>query len=138
MAKKNRKLPESVDLYDVCYSVGDDDFIFDVEAFMDNDGIGAYEFWGAQCFDRGHDFVGSFAVKNIRFDETGNPCPYGEALERIKTALEEDKGLLEKVEQEAVELLDGGDDEPPEKDPWDFQTDQEPDFDTDRSVGEDL
>lgn len=32
---------------------------------IDNDGIGAYEYWGAKCNDVGEDFVD---VKNIRWD----------------------------------------------------------------------
>jgi len=28
-----------------------------IKTFVENDGIGAYEFWGQRCFDRGTDFL---------------------------------------------------------------------------------
>lgn len=38
---------------------------FEAEPRWENDGIGAYEYWGAKCFDKGHDYVS--------LEHNGNP-----------------------------------------------------------------
>jgi hypothetical protein len=35
---------------------------------IENDGIGPYEFWGQKRFDRGHDFVGDFAISDLTIE----------------------------------------------------------------------
>lgn len=40
----------------------DIDFEVDVTYSMENDGIGAYEYWGAKCYDRGTDYVDVYSI----------------------------------------------------------------------------
>jgi hypothetical protein len=42
----------------------------EVETFGDweNDGIGAYEFWGQNCYDRGQNY---FVIEEFNWDKTG-------------------------------------------------------------------
>jgi len=34
-----------------------------------NDGIGAYEYWGARGFDKGHDYIEDFSIEDVTIPE---------------------------------------------------------------------
>lgn len=45
------------------------EYDFDVE----NDGIGAYEYWGQRCYDAGTNYVGDVRVESVEFDAAALP-----------------------------------------------------------------
>lgn len=38
--------------------------------YVANDGIGAYEYWGMKCYDRGHDYLTVESIIPVFTDET--------------------------------------------------------------------
>ena len=79
------------------------DFEAEIEA-MGNDGIGAYEYWGARYFDRGIDYVESFLVKIKSID--GNSPIQNKVKERVLTFLYEDPNTQEWITEQLAEKAD--------------------------------
>lgn len=71
-----------------------------------NDGIGAYEYWGAKGFDAGRDYLEEFnfeklAVFSERRKEYVKPSP--RLHEKLKEYLYEDEKFVTKIEEELYE-----------------------------------
>jgi hypothetical protein len=71
----------------ICFpEIGGNDINVRVEYYIDNDGIGSYEYWGQKCFDAGSDYV---EVENIDPVFTDEPEERrAEIIEFIKTEFE--------------------------------------------------
>ena len=52
---------------------------FQAQPRWENDGIGAYEYWGAKCYDKGHDYV---SLEHYG-DPTWNEADYTEDENRV-------------------------------------------------------
>lgn len=83
----------------------------EVEYIWDNDGIGAYEYWGAKGFDSGVDYVN---IEKATWDKTGfTPEEVAQVEKLIDKNLED---WAAEIEEEAAN---------------DFDEPDEPDFDFD-------
>ena len=94
---------------------------FDVE--WDNDGIGSYEYWGAKCFDKGHDYAVlddySADITEHLADGTEVDIPESDPIfksvnECVSTKLEKHIANLE------IDKDDGDYDDPRDYDPPDY------------------
>lgn len=45
------------------------DFAAEVTYEIGNNGIGAYEFWGQKCYDRGHDYIENIILEKVIVDK---------------------------------------------------------------------
>lgn len=73
----------------------------EVEYEWDNNGIGAYEYWGAKCYDKGTDFV---SVVGADWDKT-DFTP--EEVEEIESVIESKRdNWAEELENEAADAAD--------------------------------
>lgn len=67
----------------------DIDIDVDVEFEILNNGIGAYEYWGQKCYDKGTDYL---KVIGVEWDKTGFTS---EEVALIEAKIEEEKGEWE-------------------------------------------
>ena len=63
-----------------------------------NDGIGAYEFWGAKGIDRGTDYVEEFEINNLIVSYPDDRVVVNKALlEEIKDKIYDTNAVYEKI-----------------------------------------
>ena len=61
-----------------------------------NDGIGAYEYWGAKGFDHGTDYIEEFTVERVFELDTAKEFSE-RSREAIQYVLQDDHGFLDKL-----------------------------------------
>ena len=66
----------------------------EVDGIWENDGIGAYEYWGHRGFDKGHDY---FVIESAEWDKTGFTP---EEIKEIEAAIDA------KTEDWATEIME--------------------------------
>lgn len=69
----------------------------EVNYHMENDGIGAYEYWGARCFDAGHDYPEIDDIKPVFTDKKEQFERFIPVMKYIEKHFEE---LAEKLTEE--------------------------------------
>jgi len=75
---------------------------FTGDCSIENDGIGAYEYWGAKCYDPGRDYA--IMDDNLTWDRTKYTDEQNAAIEAFdKTKL--DERFCEQFEQEREERM---------------------------------
>lgn len=97
---------------------------FDVE--WDNDGIGAYEYWGAKCYDKGTDYavLGDFVATIVEHLADGTEQEISESDPIYKSVLSAVESRLEShIQNLELDKDDGDYDDPRDYDP------PEPDYD---------
>jgi len=62
------------------------EFLIEFSADIENDGIGAYEFWGQKCVDRGTNYIGDITFNET--DLTDEEIALAEALVEERDVLE--------------------------------------------------
>ena len=91
-----------------------EDVILDIDILsIGETGIGPYEYWGAKCYDHGHDEIDEWAITQI-MDEAGNPLPKAENTALIKEMELDDKfmdSVDEMLQEKLADLLDDSYDE---------------------------
>ncbi|CAK0779130.1 putative Phage protein [Azospirillaceae bacterium] len=94
-------------------TLGGKDFFVEYEAGPDdfeNSGIGPYEYWGARCFDSGHDYVASFKITDVSEYVEGdsgtlNFLPDKDA-EPVRKLIYDDDNLVESILTELTEAAE--------------------------------
>jgi hypothetical protein len=81
-----------------------EDYILELDDIeIGNDGIGPYEYWGAKCYDFGHDFVEDFRIRRV-LDAFGVPLAKDEN-DRIIKAVGDDDTIIEGILTDLTERL---------------------------------
>jgi len=76
-----------------------------VDAVISNSGIGAYEFWGQRCVERGHDYAEDWRIAVITDTATGLKLK-DEEFNEFKSKLEDTDGFAEAVDDAILQAAD--------------------------------
>jgi hypothetical protein len=82
-----------------CVEIDGDEYCVDVivNAYIGNDGIGSYEYWGATGFDKGMNYVEEFTIEDILLND--KTIEDANLFSRISKMLEESDSFSQSVDE---------------------------------------